>query len=196
MGYTHYWHRKRNLDPVKFKAAVADCLKICKSVPIPIGDYAGEGEPSFTDDEVRFNGHVNSQSFSRDAGSIPWPAKKAEGVARAGAEAQCGTWFAGTLLSSRAVDENGDGSYETFSVERDYSDDAFQSPDKKGRLFSCCKTGYRPYDLLVQFCLIVFKEHFGDDFIVSSDGDDEQWNEARDGCQVFLGYGLTFELEP
>jgi hypothetical protein len=196
MGYTHYWHRKQNLDAKKFRAAVADCKKICDALPIPLGDGHGQGEPDFDADCVCFNGSVDSGSFSRDAGSIPWPAKKAEGVAVAGTDARAGSWWAGSLLRARAVDEGGDGSYETFCVERDYTPQSWDSTDKKGRYFECCKTGYRPYDLLAQCCLIVFNEHFGDDFGVRSDGEDEQWNEARDGCQIILGYGLLFALDP
>lgn len=196
MGYTHYWHRLPSLPADKFAAASADCRKLCDALPIPLGGGDGEGSPEFTPDRVWFNGHVQSGSFSRDGGGLMWPVAKAEGVATIGTEAQAGHWFAGPMASARCVDENGDGSYETFGVElvlsREVDED---SGDAKGRIFDCCKTNYRPYDLNVQCCLIVLKEHLGDMIRVSSDGEDEQWNEARNACQVILGYGLTFQLD-
>ena len=194
MGYTHYWRRQSEITPEKWALIVRDCKRLCDSIPIPLGDGAGEGDPVFDDKAIVFNGSVNSQSFSRDGGGLNWPAAKAEGAATVGNNTECGSWFAGKMLSSRAVDDNGDGSYETFAIERvrpRYENDA----PRQMFFFDCCKTNYRPYDLLVQGCLIVCKEHLGEAFIVSSDGEQSQWNEAADGCQVFLGYGLTFELD-
>lgn len=195
MGYTHYWRRVRELDPLNFAAAVADCRKICNALPIPIGDGLGEGEPVFTHELIAFNGHVDSGSFSRDGVGLMWPSEKAEGVATVGQNARGpGNWCGGSYLGSRAVAENGDGSYESFIVEQRVDRDKNQA-DLKGRYFDCCKTNFRPYDLLVQCSLIALKEHLGDQIRVTSDGSSEQWNEARDGCQVFLGYGLLFELD-
>jgi hypothetical protein len=191
MGYSHYWRRPKVLDPIKFAAAVADCRKVCSAVPIPLGDGSGENEPIWLYNLIAFNGHVHSESFCRDGDGLLWPTEKAEGVAGIGKSAEGGNWFAGPKVTSRCVDSNGDGSYESFILEPD----AGREEDDKGLVFDCCKTNYRPYDLCVQFCLIVFKEWFGDEFLVTSDGSQEQWNEAADGCQVFLGYGLLFELD-
>lgn len=193
MGYTHYWRRERDLDATKFAAAVEDCRKLCAAIPIPLGDYSGEGEPEFSAEAISFNGHRESGSFARAEG-LAWPTDKAQSVATIGQEATAGHWFAGVMLSSRAVGPDGDGSYESFCVERNV--EPYAHDDRNGRyLFGCCKTNYRPYDLLVQCCLIVLKEHLGDAIIVTSDGDQQQWNEAADGCQIYLGYGLMFELD-
>ena len=194
MGYTHYWRRPAKLDPEKFAAFAADCRKVCEAVPIPLGDWEGKGEPEFSRDMVSFNGSVHSESFARDGGGLMWPTDDAENVATVGQTAKVGHWFAGDLLSKRAVDENGDGSYESFVIERAFEPYKGQEPDQDGRWFAFCKTNYRPYDLCVQFCLIALKEHFGGAVVIRSDGTDKQWNEARDGCQVYLGYGLLFEL--
>ena len=108
-------------------------------------------------------------------------------------------WCAGPMVGSRAVAENGDGSYETFHVPRAWpmterSDR--RKPDGMGFHFDCCKTNFLPYDLCVQCCLIVLDYHLGPDlFRVNSDGTDGQWNEARDACQSVLGYGLLFRLD-
>ena len=192
MGYTHYWYREVELDSERFALAVADCRKICERLNIPLGDWNGNGEPEFSADCVSFNGHVDSGSFARQGGLL-WPTDKAESVAIAGDDVEAGGWCGGPTVTARCVDDNGDGSYESFAVERVDSKPYIPS-DSGGLSFACCKTNYRPYDLCVQCCLIVFAEHFGRAFNVSSDGDDEAWNEARDACQVVLSYGLDFQL--
>ena len=192
MGYTHYWERPKTLAVEKFNAAVEDCRKLCEALGIPLGDSEGREEPEFSTEAVCFNGHVESGSYSRQAGLL-WPADKAQSVAAVGETVCVGGWCAGPEVAKRCVDDDGDGSYETFAVEQNYEPCPGQEPHL-GLWFSFCKTNFRPYDLCVQGCLIVFKERFGAVFQVTSDGTDEQWNEARDACQVVLGYGLDFQL--
>lgn len=202
MGYTHYWYRPKELDKDKFKAAVNDCRKICSVLPIPLGNWEGKDSPEFSNKCISFNGHINSLCLIGKAPvSIPWPTDDAKGIAVEGnGEPREGKWFAGDLLNSRCADEKGDGSYESFVIERIYpvKRQSWQATDpetgQKNRWFSCCKTAFRPYDLNVQCCLIAFKQHFGNIFEVASDGTTEQWNEARDICQHVLSYGLLFEL--
>jgi len=195
MGYTHYWYRKENLDKTRFKLAVDDCRKICDVLPIPLGDGSGEGEPVFADIELCFNGSIHSESLAKADISIPWPASKdSEGIGVIGDNPANGHWFAGDLLDSRCCDEQGDGSYETFCIEQYMKRPEFQSSNES-LAFDCCKTAFRPYDLNVQCCLIVFKNYFDGDFKVRSDGESENWNEARDICQHIVGYGLGFELD-
>ena len=194
MGYTHHWSRAPELPEASFAAAVADCRKLCEALPIPLGDWEGKGEPEFTPEGIAFNGHVESGSFARQGGLL-WPSRKAESVAVAGTTVETGkTWCAGPEVSSRCVDENGDGSYESFVVERVFQPEEWQKP-QGGKFRTFCKTNYRPYDLCVQCCLIILKEHLADSIQVRSDGKDAAWNEARDACQVFLGYGLDFALD-
>jgi hypothetical protein len=57
----------------------------------------------------------------------------------------------------------------------------------KDFVFAFCKTAYKPYDLVVTACLIVFKNYFKDNFIVSSDGNDSDWQEAKEICHKVLG---------
>ncbi len=69
------------------------------------------------------------------------------------------------------------------------------SKDKRYQ-FECCKTAYRPYDVLVTALLIAAKHHFGTAIRVSSDGESKDWDEARMLCEVTLGYGRTFDFTP
>ncbi len=195
MGYTHYWYRPTELDQNLFGKAVADCRAVCEALPIPLGDYAGEGTPVFSQEMVCFNGHIDSTSFARNGGLL-WPADNAQGLATVGTDPETGkVWGGGPLVTKRCVDDDGDGSYESFVVERIFQELYDEQAPTKDGWFAFCKTNFRPYDLCVQCCLIAFEEHFGSTFQVHSDGSSQQWNEARDVCQHVLKYGLLFELD-
>ena len=84
----------------------------------------------------------------------------------------------------------GEYAYETFSVSR-----LDAGPDEGPTVFNFCKTNHLPYDLCVQAALIVLKRHLGKGIIVSSDGEDSDWEGARQACQRWLGYGEEFRLE-
>lgn len=86
------------------------------------------------------------------------------------------------------------GAYEPLRIERVHTGRPSRRED--GLVLGSCKTNWLPYNLAVQCCLIVFKHHFGNDFKVSSDGKDEEWNEASNDVNAVLGYGLEFELDP
>jgi hypothetical protein len=90
----------------------------------------------------------------------------------------------------------GDG-HETFAVPRAFDPRPFQRPDR-GPYFDFCKTARKPYDLAVCCCLIVFRNHFGERFGVSSDAhepdDPANWPAARRACREALGYGADFAL--
>ena len=115
-------------------------------------------------------------------------------MAVAGESAVNGEWFAGPTAGARCVSSQGDGSYETFQIKRSLNKNDFINSNEALQ-FGFCKTNYRPYDLCVQCCLIVFKHYFGEQFQVRSDGDMRQWHEAGNDCQAVLGYGLDFFLD-
>ena len=68
--------------------------------------------------------------------------------------------------------ENGED-YETFYIVLD---------DPKDYGFNFCKTARMPYDPVVCFALLCFKDAFGDDFDYSSDGyiTDDGWKKANE----------------
>lgn len=59
MGYTHYFYRKPELDPEKYKKLVEDIKKIIAAGGVTIKNGMGEGEPVLTDEEVLFNGDAD-----------------------------------------------------------------------------------------------------------------------------------------
>lgn len=68
---------------------------------------------------------------------------------------------------------------------------SYSQPD---RCRGFCKTEHLPYDICVQACLIVLNHNLGDAFQVGSDGNEVDWDGARELCQKTLGYGLDFRL--
>ena len=89
------------------------------------------------------------------------------------------------------VDEDG---YETFYFPRVYKPQ-FRQEAKKGLLFQFTKTAHQPYDLAVTSFLLIAKHHLGNEIVVSSDGDDDDWDEATELVQKTLKYGddLSFD---
>ena len=63
------------------------------------------------------------------------------------------------------------------------------------RVFSYCKTEGAPYDFCVKAALIVLRHHLGDAIAVTSDVENDAWQDAREGCQSRLGYGADFVLD-
>lgn len=163
-----------------------------------MGDWEGKGEPEFKKNRICFNGHQDSKSFASQDGLL-WPTKKADGIGIVGEDVADGNWCGGDMVNKRCVNEDGNGSYETFSIaanDKNGFPSYFETSSRlKGLVFGCCKTNYRPYDINVQCCLIALKEHFGDDVFISSDGGEELWTEAVSICQHVLGYGILFELD-
>jgi hypothetical protein len=161
-----------------------------------LGDADGKGQPTFTDAEICFNGHVESgrvASTPRDEALIG-PTDGANGSAMAAEIGGItGGWKARPLVTARGLGPNGDGSYETFRVAR-ICGPVYGRREARGEWSSdFCKTNYRPYDLCVQGCLIVLNHHLGSDqFRVSSDGNSRDWDDARDACQQVLGYGIDW----
>ena len=74
-------------------------------------------------------------------------------------------------------------SFETFAV----------SPEPTQ--FEFCKTGVRPYDIVVAGALVLLKHHCGDSFNVSSDGDMDDFQDAIKLVTTILGEKPKFEFE-
>lgn len=210
MGYCHYWRIPKKFPAKKFKEFSADVKKIIdychKDLGIHIADGMGEGEPTCNESLIRFNGSSTQPKgvwTTNEQISIPWPSPTAslkEISADPIAEKTEGHWFAGDLVSQRVAPthpdnpEFADGSYETFSIERQGRVGEYEVPNEKGLFFDCCKTAYRPYDLAVTAVLIALKHHFPK-CQVSSDGEDKDWLDGKFLCNNLLGYGMDFELE-
>ncbi len=152
----------------------------------------GEGPPDITEQIVRFNGRTDCGHPKNEEISIPYPSEGAEGVGP----------------NSSALDENADGvvtrvrhrccdgrcSYETFSFPRSLDTKLHGDPDENGLYIEYVKTGFRPYDIAVTAALMIAKRHLRAGLLISSNGGDHQWADARRFCQRVLGYGDWFGI--
>lgn len=77
-----------------------------------------------------------------------------------------------------------DADHETFIINKINNDE-----------FEFCKTARKPYDLMVQACLIVYHHHSPDTIDVGSDGDNDDWKAAKKFVRETLGYGSTLDFE-
>jgi hypothetical protein len=200
MGYTHYFYRaQQDLDPQTFQQFVADCKAVCLKSEIPIANWEGKGKPSFTRTKVSFNGVERCGHAARDLG-IVWPSHSPTRGGMAADAPPTGEWvvksaalsFAGASVSTRTCD--GSCAHETFLIEQRYTPYQGQQLKPGEPIFACCKTAYKPYDALVTACLIILKHYFGAQVTVSSDGEDHDWEDARQLCWHVLGYGKDFVL--
>ena len=89
--------------------------------------------------------------------------------------------FTDTLVRFNGVEKDG---HETFYIEAIHDD--CKQFDNKNRVFAFCKTAYKPYDIAVCACLIIFK-HWLPDMKVSSDGNISDWEPAIKAVRSVFG---------
>ena len=200
MGYSHYYYTKQNLGQTEFFKIARDFKKmvpVMAHLGVKLGDAFGENTPIISPEEITFNGLEKCGHQEMNIG-LAWPSENAKGVNESYTrkeliEVSKGTWFAGRTLETRVC--GGDCSYETFSIERVQRPEAMEHQRNKEYYFGCTKTNYKPYDLAVNVCLVIAKHYLKDDIIVSSDGTENNWVEAKELCNHFLGYGQDFKLD-
>lgn len=79
---------------------------------------------------------------------------------------------------------NDDLGHETFYLSRDGKNSRF------------CKTARKPYDLMVQACLLVAKYHNPNRISIDTDGWDEDWEVAIAFVKDVLGYTIENPFPP
>jgi|TARA_R110000796_G_scaffold214842_1_gene330840 hypothetical protein len=91
-------------------------------------------------------------------------------------------------VDSESIIFNGIGEqgHETFTMNR--KNPMEKSYNDKYEYFDFCKTARKEYDIAVCCALIVAKKHFGDIINISSDGNNEELEEANSLCKNILKY--------
>jgi len=210
MGYTHYWYRKKTIDPDTYKAIVDDFSKlvpILEREGVKLAGGLGEGDPQLDYNVVSFNGQRNCGHPRNHAICIAWASPNAQGVGSSPSDID-GQWFAGRYLVKRCCD--GDCSHETCYFPRVITEQepigeicyydmarkpVYNERAKVGKYFDFCKTAFKPYDWAVTAFLVIAKHYLGDQIIVRSDGTPANWQDARLLCQLELGYGMGDAIE-
>ena len=197
MGFTHCWRRPLRIPEGPYAAAALDCGRIlgaCRDAGVALAGPVGDGEPVVTFDSVALNG-VRDCGHPKDEGlGIVEPSRDATGIAGPFDDVVVGEWFGGAVISARKCP--GTCSCDTFRVDRLFGWPTDAEP-ADGLYLNGCKTAFRPYDLAVTACLIVFNHHLGDRlFPVSSSTVPGHWADARRLVQGTLGYGARFRPLP
>jgi len=193
MGYTHYWYREEKIAEKTFIKIARDTERVCLASKLPLGGARGKNKPIFTEEIIGFNGSINCGHEENSSLVIPWPSDNAGGVHEPEDNDNpiSGSWFFGAEVQTRVC--NGDCSYETFYFPRILEP---EEREERGTMqFSCTKTAFRPYDLVVTACLIIAKHHLASKIIIRSDGGSQHWFDGAMLCHKTLGYGLRFQLD-
>jgi hypothetical protein len=194
VNYAHYWRRSPELDRAAFTNAVEDTKLIfakAKELGIHLAGPIGQGHPDATDFAIAFNGSKECGHRYMDLGK-PWPSKTAEGV-EATPTPISGPWFSGAMLETRVC--GGCCAGGSFIVDRNFLVRPWDQLEQ-GRYFSYCETDFKPYDLIVTAILIRLKERLGDQIVISSDGLERGFEDAKKLCRELFGWASRFELEP
>ena len=180
MSYTMYWNRpKKNHKQEAWDKFITDCKYLYKHMP----KHSESAGNFFADKPLLLNGDgaYKNPVFNKDK-----------------------VWFNGTGITKRikVKDEEGRGywqdvidnvpdnlkdlGHETFILKRKYSEGDW----------TFCKTARKPYDLMVKACLILYKYYFSD-VQISSDGDEEDWQQAWEfiACVLPKGPEVVTEMK-
>ena len=89
----------------------------------------------------------------------------------------------------------GEEAHETFGIEQiTCKESGGFGESTKGMVFDFCKTACKPYDVVVVACLVALKKHLGMDFIVHSDGSEDEMFSGKQLCEAACGYGNDITL--
>jgi hypothetical protein len=195
MGFTHGWKRPLLIPEGAFAAAALDCgcvLGACRAMGVALAGPLGVGEPVVRFDAVALNGLGRCGHPKDDGLGIVEPAADATGIAGPFEDVVVGEWLGGAVLRARKCP--GTCSCDTFRVDRRFAWPGPREP-ADGLYTHGCKTAFRPYDLAVTSCLIVFQHHLGErQFPVVCSTVSGHWDDARRLVQETLAYGGDFRV--
>jgi hypothetical protein len=99
-------------------------------------------------------------------------------------------------ITDEVISFNGVGemAHETFLLTRKKELRPYEKAEKREKVFNCCKTARKPYDLFVCLSLISAKEHFKKDIDISSDGDMKDWEPAFEEYKRITGREVPTEF--
>ena len=192
MGYTHYYHVTSYYKQEEWDALLKDVKKLLE-LPIPL---MANGRVSI--------GTVGSNSHSKD--DLLLAKNLGDLINQTKSELDSVPYY---NIDEKEISFNGIGelSHEQFHIYRQMPPEVFERHeefaktyrvpsginDKGGAVmlhpyFECTKTARKPYDIVVQCCLILAKKHLDKGIAVSSDGGEDEWTDAIRIIEKNFGY--------
>jgi len=166
MGYTHYFRSKKT-SPEKWNQIVEDCKKLVANMP----SYNTNAETYYADNLLLIDDQQGGEPILNEKEIL----------------------FNGTDANFNYDENNYPAmSHETFHLEQNPQPFYPSQKDVNGYIFKFCKTARKPYDLIVQACLLVYKHYSPDTISLGSDGDDEEWKLSEKFVTDVLGYKIRF----
>lgn len=162
MGFSHYYNHTQNLDQETWNEFIKDCKTLYKNMP----DHSKSSGAYHADDPLILTGDAlyKSPKFTKDLVYF--------NGGDTGVRVKKGKYWE-EAYPDGTTEEFPKLSHETFVLKRQ-GDGGF------------CKTARKPYDLMVQACLILLLAHFPKDAKVSSDGDSDDWYEATEFVKTHI----------
>jgi hypothetical protein len=168
MGYTHYF-KTTDIEETTWKLIIKDCKKLYKYMPRHSKSSGGY----HSEDPLYINGCSQFKAPQFNKEHIYFNGADNDNRLRKGVKTPKGEY---------GYTDSRDLAYETFAVYPNMETGEF------------CKTERKPYDLMVQACLIVI-DHHTDNTAITSDGTNADWKEARNFVKDILGYKSTLKIK-
>jgi hypothetical protein len=91
------------------------------------------------------------------------------------------------IINDNEISFNGkdNDSCESIIIYNKYN---YNHPITENYYSDFCKTARKPYDIVVQMVLLIFKHHIQNDIIINSDGNDTDWINAIELTKEIFNY--------
>ena len=189
MGYTHYYYVNSYYDQDKWDALIKDVKKLLE-LPIPKALLIGNSEDhDYSWYEIKNLGELINGKKVTDGNQGHYNINEAEisfnGVGELAHE-QFQLW----QKMPPDVFERQEEFAKKFTIppELQPADESTGGANMAHQFFECTKTARKPYDIVVQCCLILAKKHFDTAIAISSDGGKDEWETAIDIIEKNFGY--------
>lgn len=192
MSYTHYYDHPEHINPETFALMRHDIQRIvtaAQEAGLPLAGWNGVGKPEFEADLVAFNGKADCGHVAPTTVTLFVDPSTHPGLAFRWTTGNASREATGQTL--RRCD--GSCSLGNFVLYQSCTP-SHREVDPSWWPQVLTKTNLFPYDLVVTAALIAAKHHLGSGIQIRSDGEDRDWEDARQICQAVLGYGQEYHL--
>lgn len=187
MGYTHYYYVSSYYKQEAWDVLLKDIKKLLEQ-PIPLSyTYNYYGGSKKRNDGYRLLGDLINSEKVIDGNQGYYKMNKTE-ISFNGIGELAHEQFKLYQRMPPDVFERQEEFAKRWSVPPGIEVQKEQNSKMLHPYFECTKTARKPYDIVVQCCLILAKKHLGDGIAVSSDGGEDEWTEAIRIIEKNFGY--------